>query len=189
MQERQAAGKTGQVRWSGLVLEGLKFITQAYIQAALLDIRALLLMAEETTDDVRKAALTTPQQGLSVQLYYMLALLTKNRALDKLQGAGEGEGLAAWCGLREQWEPKSRSRFTSMLLGILNGRFKGDAQNDIESWESDIRSFEKQTSFEIPRFRESWHPHQRVAGRTSSQTHGVAYLEIGHLREVAVGGD
>ena len=39
-----------------------------------------------------------------------------------------------------------------MLLGILNGRFKGDAQNDIESWERDIRSFEKQTSFTIPDF-------------------------------------
>ena len=39
-----------------------------------------------------------------------------------------------------------------MLLGILNGRFKGDAQNDIESWERDIRSFEKQTSFAIPDF-------------------------------------
>ena len=35
-----------------------------------------------------------------------------------------------------------------MLLGILNG----DAQNDIESWERDIRSFEKQTSFAIPDF-------------------------------------
>ena len=39
-----------------------------------------------------------------------------------------------------------------MLLGILNGRFKGDAQNDIASWERDIRSFEKQTSFAIPDF-------------------------------------
>ena len=39
-----------------------------------------------------------------------------------------------------------------MLLGILNGRFEGDAQNDIESWERDIRSFEKQTSFAIPHF-------------------------------------
>ena len=129
-----------------------KFITKTYIHAALPDIRALLLMAEETTDDVRNIALTVPQQGLSVQLYYMLALLTKNRALDKVQAAGEGEGLAAWRGLQEQWEPKSRSRFTSMLLGILNGRFKGDAQNDIESWERDIRSFEKQTNFDIPDF-------------------------------------
>ena len=108
-------------------------------------------MAEETTDDVRNVALTAPQQGLSVQLYYMLALLTKNRALGK-EGPGEGEGLAAWRGLQEQWEPKCRSRFISMLLGILNGRFKGDAQNDIESWERDIRSFEKQASFEIPDF-------------------------------------
>ena len=45
-----------------------------------------------------------------------------------------------------------RSRFTSLLLGILNGRFKGDAQNDIESWERDIRRTEKQTSFAIPDF-------------------------------------
>ena len=82
----------------------------------------------------------------------MLALLTKNMALDKVQAAGAGEGLAAWRGLQEQWEPKSRSRFTSMLLGILSGRFKGDAHNDIESWERDIRSFEKQTNFEIPDF-------------------------------------
>ena len=59
-----------------------------------------------------------------------------------MQAAGEGEGLGAWRGLQEQWEPKSRSRFTSMLLGILNGRFKGDSQNDIESWERDFRSFE-----------------------------------------------
>ena len=80
----------------------------------------------------------------------MLALLTKNQALDKVQAAGEGDCLEAWRGLQEQREPKSMSRFTSMLLGILNGRFKGDAQTDIESWERDIRSFEKQTSFAIP---------------------------------------
>ena len=61
----------------------------------------------------------------------MLALLTKNWALDKEQAAGEGKGLAAWRGLQEQWGPKSRSRFTSMLLGILNGRFKGDAHPEL----------------------------------------------------------
>ena len=112
----------------------------------------MLVKAEETSYDVRNVVLNAPQQALSVQLYYMLAVLTKNRALDKVQAAGEGEGLGAWRGLQEQWEPKFRSRFTSMLLGILNGRFKGDAQIDIESWERDIRSFEKQTSFAIPDF-------------------------------------
>ena len=69
-----------------------KFITKAYIQAALPEIRALLVRAEETSDDVRNVVLNAPEQALSVQLYYMLALLTKNRALDKVQAAGEGEG-------------------------------------------------------------------------------------------------
>ena len=128
-----------------------KFITKAYIQAALLEICTLLVEAEETSD-VRNVVLSASEQALSVQLYFLLALLTKNQALDKVQAAGEGEGLGAWRGLQEQEELKSRSRFTSMLLGILNGRFKGDAQKDIESWERDIRSFEKQTSFAISDF-------------------------------------
>ena len=76
-----------------------KFITKAKIQAAFPDIRVLLVKAEETSDDVRNVVLNAPEQALSVQLYYMLALLTKSRALDKVQAAGEGEGLGAWCGL------------------------------------------------------------------------------------------
>ena len=61
------------------------FFTKAYIQAALPDIRTLLVKAEETSDDVRNAVLR--------------ALVTENQALDKVQAAGEGEGLAAWRGL------------------------------------------------------------------------------------------
>ena len=82
-------------------------------------------MAEETTDDVRNAALTAPQQGLSVQLYYMLAPLTKNRALDKVQAAGEGEGLAAWRGLQEQWEPEIRESLHQHAVGYLERSVQG----------------------------------------------------------------
>ena len=32
-------------------------------------------------------------RGISTQIYYVLVLLTKSRALDKVQAAGEGEGL------------------------------------------------------------------------------------------------
>ena len=105
-----------------------KFTAKAYIQAALPDTRVLLVKAEETSDDVRNVVLNAPEQALSVQLFYVLALLTKNRALDRVQAAGEGDCLGAWRGLQEKWEPKSKSRFTSMLLGILNSRFKGDAE-------------------------------------------------------------
>ncbi len=86
----------------------------------------------------------------STQLYYMLVLLTQHRALDRVQAAGEGEGGVAWRMLHEQWEPKTRSRWTSMLLGILNGKFRGEAQADIEHLERSVRLFEKQTSYNIP---------------------------------------
>ena len=33
---------------------------------------------------------------------------------------------------------KCRNCFTNMLLGILNGKFKGDTQKDIQSWKSGI---------------------------------------------------
>ena len=33
---------------------------------------------------------------------------------------------------------KCRNCFTNMLLGILNGKFKGDTQRDIQSWKSGI---------------------------------------------------
>ena len=75
-----------------------KFITKAKIQAALLDIRVLLVKTEETSDDVRNVVLNAPEQALSVQLYYMLVLLTKNRALDKVASSWRrrGSGSMAW---------------------------------------------------------------------------------------------
>ena len=45
-----------------------KFITKAYIQAALPDIRTLVIKAEETTDDVRNVVLSAVEQALSVQV-------------------------------------------------------------------------------------------------------------------------
>ena len=101
---------------------------------------------------VRNVVLNAPEQALSVQLCCMLALLTKNRALDNVQAPGEGEGLAAWRGLEEQWEPKSRSRFTSMLLSILNGR----RHRVVGAGHPELREADQ---LRHPRFCEGWHPH------------------------------
>lgn len=123
-----------------------KFVTKAYGQAALPEIRVLLGRVEKGTDDVRDAVLNEREQALSAQLYYMLALLTKSHALDKVQGAGEGEGLLVWRILQEQWEPRSLSRLTRTRSGILHGQFRGDAQNDIESWERNVSSRSRRSS-------------------------------------------
>ena len=41
--------------------------------------------------------------------HYVSVLLVVGRALDKVQGSGEGEGAAAWRTVHEHWEPRSRS--------------------------------------------------------------------------------
>ena len=63
--------------------------------------------------------LTEAERGMSTQLYYVLVLLTKGRALDKVQAAGEGEGLVAWRLLHAQWEPAVVSRYVGMLMQLL----------------------------------------------------------------------
>ena len=72
--------------------------------------------------------------------------------LTKCKGAGEGEGAAAWRAMHEQWEPRSRSRFTGMVLCILSYRFTGDAQAAIESFERCIRENESRGSHTVPEF-------------------------------------
>ena len=75
-----------------------KFITKAYIQAALPDIRVLLVKAEETSDDVRNVVLNAPEQALSVQHCYMLALLTKKPCIGQSASSWRrrGSGSMAW---------------------------------------------------------------------------------------------
>ena len=46
-----------------------KFITKAYIEAAVPDIRTLVIKAEETTDDVRNVVLIAAEQALSAQVF------------------------------------------------------------------------------------------------------------------------
>ena len=60
-----------------------KFVTKSYLQAAMPGIGTLLTKAEATTDDISNEFLSTAMLQMSTQLYYVLVLLTKFRALDK----------------------------------------------------------------------------------------------------------
>eukprot|EP00971_Amphidinium_carterae_P086264 1707191-Amphidinium_carterae.1 len=55
--------------------------------------------------DVHNQGLSAEQGQFSLQLFYMLVLLTKHCALDKGQAAGDGEGLETRRLLHEQYEP------------------------------------------------------------------------------------
>ena len=96
--DRRLLGKP--VRWNGedQSWKYWRFVTRAYLTAALPSIHDLLERAENggASDSVLCAKLTRDEARHSRQLYCVLVLLVTGRALDKVQGAGEGEGAAAW---------------------------------------------------------------------------------------------
>ena len=113
LHRHEPLGKARQVRQPGLVLKGLEVRHEGvrtsgapgHPHAAGEGRRDERRCAERRLECLRAG----PQRP---------ALLFLVGALDEEprggQAAGEGEGLEAWRGLQEQWEPKSRS----MLLGI-----------------------------------------------------------------------
>jgi hypothetical protein len=129
-----------------------RFVTRAYFLAAMPGIDLLLDLAEGTDQEIENVFLDQRTASISKQLYYVLVMLTKDRALDKVQSVGTGEGAKAWREMHLQWEPRTKTRLTGMLVQILTKKFGGDIQNGIESWERLIREFESQSEYKLPDF-------------------------------------
>ena len=110
-----------------------RFVTRAYFLAAMPGIDLLLDLAEGGDQEVTNVFLDQRGASISKQLYYVLVMLTKDRALDKVQSVGTGEGVKAWREMHLQWEPRTKTRLTGMLVQILTMKFEGDIQNGIES--------------------------------------------------------
>jgi hypothetical protein len=83
--------------------------------------------------------------ALSAQLYYVLCLSVKDRALEKLRAAPVGNGLEVWRLFCEEWEPRQRMRFTAMLTSILRVELKDPVLPALELWERSIREYEQQS--------------------------------------------
>ena len=79
-------------KWNGTdaAWKDWRFVVRAYLQAAMPTIGDLLDRAEGDTTQVECEHLSVEEKASSQQLYYVLVLLTSDRALDKVQAAGEG---------------------------------------------------------------------------------------------------
>ena len=112
----------------------------------------LLDLAEGTDQEIENVFLDQRAASISKQLYYVLVMLTKDRALDKVQSVGTVEGAKALREMHLQWEPRTKTRLTCMLVQILTKKFGGDIQNGLKSWERLIREFESQSEYKLPDF-------------------------------------
>ena len=59
---------------------------------------------------IMNSALLARDQGVSMQLYYMLVLLLEGSAQRLLEHAGDGEGLLSWRRLVAEHEPATAGR-------------------------------------------------------------------------------
>ena len=79
---------------------------------------ALFERIEQSRVPMPNRLLSDSDKAFSAQLYYVLAMLAKGRALDIIQNSGPGEGVEAFRKLEETYHPKSASRFVGSLFVI-----------------------------------------------------------------------
>ena len=89
--------------------------------------------------------LSASERALSTQLYFVLVMLLRNRALDIAYNAGVAEGLEAYRRLHQQYHPKVASRYVGSLSAILATRFGSDIEAELESFDKVVRRYEMES--------------------------------------------
>ena len=95
------------------------FVFKAYAGAVNMDLQALMHRVVESETQILWETLNDKEQRFSTLLYYLLVMLSKKKALDKVKSVSEGHGLECWRLMHKEWEPKHSGRWGVMLQKIL----------------------------------------------------------------------
>ena len=119
------------------------FVFKAYCAA--LNPRLITLLTAAQSEQAQIFPKDDTDISLSAQLYYVLCLSVKDRALEKLRAAPVANGLEVWRLFCDEWEPRQRMRFTAMLTSILRVELKDPVLPALELWERAVREYEQQS--------------------------------------------
>ena len=127
------------------------FTFRAYAGALSGEMRIYLekVQANCETMTFENAKLQHDELEMSCQLFYILAMLLKGRALTIVQRAPEQAGFEAWRMLCIEFEPRLPARFQGMLQSILSPSIEGDQVTAIYAWEKKCEEYEKQSGEKI----------------------------------------
>ena len=121
-----------------------KVVIRSYTAACHGKLAALMEVAEETDEPITNVVLPTPgEREASEQLAFILVMVCRGAALDQVVNAGPGEGLLAWRSLCRRFEPRVKTRFAGVLLGLLNFDFSGDLIARMEAFERELAQYER----------------------------------------------
>ena len=90
--DTRGLGKREVLRGDPAAYNDWVFVLRSYMGAMDRRYQSLLTRAEGSEMPLWNRGLTAEEQGLSTQLYYVLVMLCRERALDKLHNSGENEG-------------------------------------------------------------------------------------------------
>ena len=118
-------------------------VVRAYLAAIDPRLPELVKLAENPLEEVDNHSLSPEDERLSCQLYYILTMLCKGRAQDKVSLVEDPEGLLLWRYLVDEYEPKFRSRSTCLMQKILAYKIESDVIPSLEQFEKLIKQYEK----------------------------------------------
>ena len=105
----------------------------------------LLERVEASKVPVPNRFLKENERAMSSQLYFVLVMLLRNRALDIAYNAGVAEGLEAYRRLHQQYHPRVASRYVGSLSAILATKFGSDIEAELESFDKVVRRYEMES--------------------------------------------
>ena len=121
------------------------FVFKAYIAATSASLKAAMDAVATSDAPINNSNLTNDEAKLSIDLYYTLVLMAKDRALPKLQSCPENQGLEAWRQYILEYEPRANNRLGVALDQIIKHRFVEPIIQSLEAWETLITKYNQQS--------------------------------------------
>ena len=117
------------------------FVFRSYFGAFDPTAIGLLQLVETSVEDpvvVDNTGMTDVERRLSVQLFYVLSLTCRGKALQVIRRVPEGFRFEAWKQLCGEFEPRLPSRFQGMLEALLSPTRMDNPVQTIYQWESRV---------------------------------------------------
>ena len=114
---------------------------KAYLGAIDPRYNELLKIAEDPDQSLNHVDLGPGDDRRDGQLFFVLTMLLKDRAMDKVELVDANCGLQLWRKLTQEYEPKWKSRHLSRHQAILSFRFPDDVIAGFDQFEKELRHY------------------------------------------------
>ena len=129
------------------------FLMETAANAIDLKMNGLLNQAVNAPSEPKLAGMSGDEERkLAGELFRLMVPLLRERPLHIARQSEKGNGFMLWRRLKEVYEPKVASRWTSVLMGILSPDWPQDAKEfaaKLGEWETTIDRWEAETSEKV----------------------------------------